>query len=183
MQPTSNLSDVYIGMPGYEFESKFATRGTKIEFTENDPDSYTWVIKTQSETIWLSGNAWLGGIASTRHHFLVADFSENRLVRKESTYMEASRGNVAAGRHYLTFYSANKSISSCSQYFSVEQIGKYQYVIGELIDSWIHADKAYDSIGRYDQSHGNYLAVTTARECDDVAIFLERAIFEMEQDR
>jgi hypothetical protein len=172
---------IKIGMSESEFVKEFGHLGEKMYYSSTDSNSFLWILNTGSERVWLSGNAFLGGVATTRHHTMVISFDDNKVSKMKSSYMDASSGNRLQAEGYRTFYFLEESLDTCKSYLPYQDRGRYGYILTELVNSWIHSPDVYEFIDQYNRSNANILSPQGETQCNDAFAFFEKAANQLDQ--
>jgi len=180
-KPSAVQNAINIGMPENEFIKEYARFGEKIYYPEIDTSSSIWILYTDQERVWLSGNAFLGGRATTKHHMVMVIFVDSKVYSVNHSSMDAFNKKTMTASGYKTFYWLGESLESCKQYLSINDRGRYSYVIAAVINSWVHAPEVFERINHFNRQNGNLISPQGETQCNDAFAFFEKMSYEFDQ--
>lgn len=172
---------INIGMPESEFIKKYGNLGEKLVYSNTDMSSFLWILNTGSERVWLTGNAFLGGTATTKHHTLVVSFNDNKVSKVSSSSMDAYNKERLSATGYKSLYWLGESLNTCKPYLSNQDRARYGYLITEIVNSWIYSPDVFNLIDQYNRSNSNFLSPQGQTQCNDAFVQFERASIELAQ--
>ncbi len=168
-------------MPESEFIKEYGNLGEKLVYSNTDMSSFLWILNTGSERVWLTGNAFLGGTVTTKHHTLVVSFNDNKVSKVSSSSMDAHEKQRMNAKRYISLYWLGESLNTCEPYLSNQDRGRYEYLIFEIINSWVYSPDVFILIDQYNRSNANFLSPQGQTQCNDAFVKFERASNELSQ--
>jgi hypothetical protein len=172
---------ISIGMSESEFLKEYGNLGEKLVYSNTDMSSFLWILNTGSERVWLTGNAFLGGTATTKHHTLVVSFNDNKVSKVSSSSMNAHDKKRLDANRYKGFYWLSESLNTCKSYLSIQDRGRYAHLMSEIVNSWVYSPDVFDLIDQYNKNHANLLSPQGQTQCSDATVYFEKASNEFAQ--
>jgi hypothetical protein len=173
---------INIGMPESEFVKKYGSFGEKLYYTDTEMNSFLWILNTGSKAVWLSGNAFSGGTQTIRHHTMVISFDDNKVSKVSPSYMDCINKKRMKAEMYKTVYWLKKSLETCIAYLSIQDRGRYGYILAELANSWVYSPDVFKSINQYiNRNNSIFYSSQGESHCNDAFAYFEKASNEFAQ--
>lgn len=183
LKPSAGNNIVSVGVTEEQFKKQYESIGEKLQYSDIDNSSFAWILNQDKETIWLTGNAFFGGTYTTRHHMMFVQFTENKVSKVTTSYVDGNNKKIMPANTYKNMFTLGDSLSSCKSYLSNDKRGQYGYVFSEMINSWIFVPEVFDAIGSYNKDHGSFLTLKTESDCNDAFALIERASMQVTKNQ